>query len=328
MAKNINKGIRPNHLITERISDGTYPLHMNCLFSKHAKNMGLEEFIFVSEEFNKKIDINNFPNGINAKNLQSFLLKKLIKIIQAEQQYRKELEQLAIDIIREIFQVPDSVNLIANICDAGSIQLPDELAYEQISLERKMELENEIQKRIILNAFVHGSAFHIWRSLHHIVKEKIDTINKNLITDYDEYGVAMHLYMWLIPIPERENLDFLQGLESIEFEKNEVKIKAEGLIFPLLIHELTKGVFDYIICKGIPQELTSEELKYVYERADDYNYEFWYYILSPTLWRKFIKAVDVFPEELPKKVSKMSQMNYEELCQLCDRIMTGKEIKL
>ena len=105
----------------------------------------------------------------------------------------------------------------------------------------------------------------------------------------------------------------------------EKKIEAYGINFPVLIHELSKGVIDYITTAGVPNEeddgVTPEELKYIYGEADNYAHEQWHYFFGPTLWRAMLETADVGSNQLIPIIRKMSEMTYEELSEFCNNIV-------
>jgi hypothetical protein len=112
----------------------------------------------------------------------------------------------------------------------------------------------------------------------------------------------------------------LQGINKVDVKKKE--IKASAMNFPVLIHELSKGVMDYLISVGIPttvegEDVNEEELRYIYKEADKYSEEQWHYFFGPTLWKYLLKTSGVGSQDLPSIISKMAKMNYLELADFC-----------
>jgi hypothetical protein len=82
---------------------------------------------------------------------------------------------------------------------------------------------------------------------------------------------------------------------------------------------------DYLICRGIPKEYSEDELRYYYSKADNYQDEFWHYILSPTLWNDLLETADVLPENLPRVIMQLSKLSYQTLTELFRAMMDDKK---
>jgi hypothetical protein len=174
---------------------------------------------------------------------------------------------------------------------------------------------------------------HIYKSLHHLVSEEVKKIDNQLMDLYDIYISIVQMNLWLLPI--QDNLleaefqsYFTQGLSQVKFKqkgKPHAEVECQAVNFPLALHELTKSVIDYLICRGIPEDLSEEELKYYYSRADNYKNELWFYYLSPTIWTDFIKVIDKESQEIPGVISKLSLMSYQQLADIFCCIIDDKE---
>ena len=119
-----------------------------------------------------------------------------------------------------------------------------------------------------------------------------------------------------------------QGFNKLEFDEEgeaECKIRCVGVNFPVLLHEVTKGAMDYLICHGIPKDFSEDELKYYYAKADSYENEFWHYLLSPTVWTSLVDAAGVDTQELPLVIAKLTQLSYEELTDVLKACIDGPE---
>ena len=56
------------------------------------------------------------------------------------------------------------------------------------------------------------------------------------------------------------------GREELDLETDPPTIKAEGALFPILVHELYKGVMDYVSSHGLPSDPSTAEDVYRYGR--------------------------------------------------------------
>jgi len=320
---------KPHIAITNHIQRGTLPLFENLLYAKNGSSYADTEFSRCKEMFKDKLPDEYClgENGLLTRSANIFQNAYII-ITQLEKKFKTELQQLGIDIIREIYDVPNHVALQASLksgVDDISFDGKDEDVKDlDITKERLQYREKEIQKRIILNGLVHGSSMHIWKSCHYIVKDKLDKLDDRLMDVYNRYITIVSFQLW-------KNEPMLhstaQGFNKIEFEKQNspsASIEIEAINFPVLLHETNKGVMDYLICRAIPKDFTEQELKYYYAKADKYEDEIWHYLLSPSLWKDLLDAITVPTQNIPDIIAKLSLLEYEELVEIFDVLHNEK----
>ena len=134
---------------------------------------------------------------------------------------------------------------------------------------------------------------------------------------YNKYAALIQYWNWKMyyePMFEQGMAPVVQGINKLNIKKKE--INAMAINFPILIHELSKGVIDFLISKGIP-DLPPEELKYIYREADNYAHEQWMYFVGPVLWRSLLKTSQLESSKLAPIISELSQMSYEDLSNTC-----------
>ena len=198
---------------------------------------------------------------------------------------------------------------------------PDRLAY----------VEEEIQKRILLNALVHGSSKHIWKTFHFLAERELNEINPKLMPLYNFFTAGISMLNWLAEEDEissdpKELQGKLAGINQVDFQQGEhAVLKSEAICFPLLICELNKSVFDYLICTGIPSDLSDDELIYYYAKSDRYDHEIWHYLLGPALWEKMLQTIKVQPDQLPRIISELSKLNLKQLTEIFTLIIDEKK---
>ena len=247
------------------------------------------------------------------------LMQAFNDIVAIEEPIQEQLEQLAVEAIRELYDVPDELILDAKLKEMFDIDVdcsdePEEL---DIDPERIPYLQEQINKRILLNGWSHGSSLKIWQSVHYLVKDKLD---QNLVTLYDQYIALVSISFWLMPLDMmdvKNSPKMVQGKCDLKFGK-EIEIEAQGIIFPVLLHELNKGVIDALILHGLPSDVTEDELKYIYQEADDYDLEIYHYLLSPSVWFNLIQSLQVQTTDLPEIIQKLSQLESVELFNCLD----------
>jgi hypothetical protein len=98
-------------------------------------------------------------------------------------------------------------------------------------------------------------------------------------------------YMYYI-IPEMDN-GVNGGVVRVQFPTQsnpKAVIYAQAMVFPVLIHELVKGVMELISAHGLPKEKRIGE--YVINKADFLAAEPWDMRLGPSLWGRFTSMIE------------------------------------
>ena len=322
--------VSPHKIIIKRMNGGMFPFDMNVVLNYKPHYLAAEEFKRCIATFK------NRNSGIVDERSVVTRYAGILKLVKDEEvKHRKALEPLAIQTIKDLYQVPDYVNLQAIIrpgLHADTEQENNPSPFLELSLEEKNNMRDEIQKRIVLNSLVHGSSIHIWKSIHYLVDAELDAINGNLRHLYDHYTSSFSLMYWFLNPDSLEdaienNIQMTQGINQLKFDRDQGfggTIKAEAINFPTLLHELNKGVLDWIISSGIPKEYTPAQLKYYYAKADTYQYEIWHYLLGATLWNDLLKTASLDNSLIPKLLRKVSELNYQELTQFFKNILDNK----
>jgi len=309
--------------IIKRIQEGKFPFADNAAYGK-PMDMANQEFTRCLDLVNRKVpDIHG--------DIMEAAFEIFDQLMLREEDNEEELSKLAVDTIRDLYEVPEHIVLVATVEDVLSANLDVDMSQDELNIspERMQELLPEIKKRVILNGLSHGSSIHIWKSAHHLVNEPLHELDHGLIDDHDKYAALIGISFWITPLMIAEQQlraedgsMFQQGLCKIEFEDGDVNIQANGVVFPVLLHELNKGVIDYLIMRGLPHDVTKDELRYIYQEADKYEDEIWHYLLSPSLWKKLLDGCQVSPNKIPEIISNLSILTYKELADIfsCDSI--------
>ena len=83
------------------------------------------------------------------------------------------------------------------------------------------------------------------------------------------------------------------GQSEVDEETDPPTVKARAATFPLLIHELVKGVYEVFGTHGLPDDPKQQEL--VMNAEDTLPAEIWDSRLGPIFWEKFVAT---YPSEL------------------------------
>ena len=141
-----------------------------------------------------------------------------------------------------------------------------------------------------------------------LVRERLEEMEPGIT---DKYGalMAMNDYLyWMFPPETLEQISStgqgFGGDEEVEFEVDEdgeqtgnLIVKARGVIFPILVHELLKGYKDIILAPSLPEDPVQAQM--VRGVADTAVNEIFDIIIGTYLWEKLRDALPakVFDDE-------------------------------
>lgn len=321
-----NLQTQPYKKIIKRIDSKTFPLATNNVFNYKPEYLAEKEFKSSLELFERRSG-----GRINIDSLNSRCMRLFQIIEEKEHPHTEILQVLAISTIKELYNVPDHINLKAFLDTDISLDTSQDI-YSELTPQQKDAMFEEVCKRQILNALCHGSSMHIWKSVYYLVKDKLDNIDVSLTPLYDELTSSVNLAFWLMDPDIQDmiesNSQVTQGFNKIEFDqpgKPQATIICKGINFPTLLHEANKGVIDYLCCHGIPKDYTEEQLKYYYAMSDKYTDEFWHYLLSPTLWSDLLDTANIDSKDIPGVIMKLSKLNYVTLTEIFRCIIDDKK---
>ena len=229
------------------------------------------------------------------------VMQLLRQVMMIEKDHTEQLEQLAIDLVREEFDIPeDQVDIEAKLVQGqisgeGMQQKPkeDPEMPEIESEEDHDRLKSEVQKRRMLNAIMQGAAKK-GHYMFHMVEEELSNIDPRLIGLYGKLMSMTDLTYWMIPNMAGGSGGGEGGMkggrEYLDLSGDKPKIVAEAWIFPVLLNELIKGSMELLAAHGLPED--EREAQYVIDKADFLESEVWDMRLGPGIWEKFIDAID------------------------------------
>jgi len=216
-------GERMNPDIERRLRSGEQPFGR----SKGLPKTGSEQ------NFSEKLAGSRFKDIINKvkryhgiERIDPRMMMEMMRIMQEvamiETQHKDALEQLAVDIVSEEFDIPDDM-LDAELLPPGSpLSIEDEEEEEEeeefqaSSAERMEELEIEVDKRNIINALMQGAAKK-GHYIFHMVADELDQIDPRLMGLYGKLMSLADFQYWVIP--DQAMGGQVGGTEKIKWEK-------------------------------------------------------------------------------------------------------------
>lgn len=248
------------------------------------------------------------------------LLDLMTKIKEEEATHSEELEELARNLISEFFGFPQEHFQNTNITD--DIDLQEDTPAPSGDLDHK-KLQEHIDKRIILNAIVHGGAVNCWKTIHILAQEQLEAISPGLSDLYSDFTAISSMMMWQSPplpdLPDAQQRAFLtaqdikQGQNQISFDGDDPQIAAQAPCFPVLLHELIKGILDLVSLYGISQDLSEQEQQYIMNQADKHWDERWYYLFGPGIWDILMDNEQPSPQAIAEMMQAISTTKYSSI---------------
>jgi hypothetical protein len=300
--------------------------------------------------------------GQNAfMNLMMGAMRMMQQIAQIEQQNKQQLEQLAINLVKKEMGIPEGkINFIAELVPMGSIRAAENMRGEseefdeediedafQEAPEHSEELENfvdafekfdmEKAKRRFMNSLIQGAAKK-GHYMFELVRNEIEAINPQLMNLYGVSMASLDYLYWLYPEDMVNQMaasgQGQAGQEEVDLQTDPPTVKAKASSFPILVHELLKGVYDILGAHGLPDDPRRAEM--VVASEDTLPAEIWDIRLGPIFWEKFLAS---YPDELfeeDKKIiqnylfSRFSMLSTDEFMTLAKSILSdspkGKQV--
>jgi hypothetical protein len=281
--------------------------------------------------------------------LQPMLMQAAQRILQIESQNKEVLENLAVELVVGEMGIPEGdLQFDAKLEKpnmSGMQQKPKEkkkkkeLEFPNFEMEdeaskRLQKLDLEKQKRRFINSLIQGSAKKA-HYMYHLVNEKLNDINPDLIGLYSIVMSVNDLMYWVMP--DMEGMiggggaeQAMAGKEELDLETDPPTIKAKGLMFPILVHELYKGVMEYVSAHGLPSD--PDMAQEVIGMEDTLPAEVWDLRLGPVIWEKFLEVYpdDFFDSDEQKRIKnyfyfKFVSLEAEQFLSLAKEILSGSQ---
>ena len=300
--------------------------YSDILGQELTNQLAQESFEEIADNIRRKTGKRN----VTLTDVQSLLGNSLMAAAQEE--YRigiDNLERKAVDMIRKQYNIPaDAVEF-----DAKIIGLPPQMLVGRDLSQREMdqvsrqagvkvgkinrqglkmskgdkqppegktheELKPQIKRRRLTNAMMHGAARKS-QNLHHL-DDQLREENPELGRNYANLMAANDANYFLIDddtIKREGESGIHAGNVRVDLSNPEKpKIIAQGMVFPILLHELSKGVVELMSLWSLPED--PEERNYVLDKTDNLDSETNDIRLGTKIWEKFVSQIPVDNQEV------------------------------
>ena len=329
---------RPHQDIQNKLASGDTPLKKVPLpKTGNEPNSNFQELL-ASERYRQVVNKVRQYTGVETPmigerggigQLSQMMMNAHNMIVQTEREHRGQLEQLAIELVMKEMGIPEgSVQFDAKIVGMGEVDMsdfnrdeqgdenPEEVDTEEFEVEQNLmqdleTLDLERAKRRLINSMVQGSSKK-GHYMYQLVPQKIQQItgSQELI---NQYGVLMSINDTLYWQLSDQTMQMMMGgaagaaggSEEVERETEPPTIKARAINFPILVHELIKGMMELFSHQGEPED--KDLFQQVMQHEDTLEKEMWDLRLGPAIWDRIRNQ---FPDEILTDENKVEIQNY------------------
>jgi hypothetical protein len=286
------------------------------------------------------------PNAF--QNLMRIAVQSLQQVMQIQGPHKRELERLAVELVKKEMGIPEGalqfkVELVSGPMGAAPGMRTQATNASETEIAKAFsqhidELEDfvdeferfnlEKAKRRFINSLIQGAAFKSGH-MYVLLQRELNNIDPRLMNLYGlNQSLMEHLY-WVLP-----NMENMAGSGGGQLGQSEVDdqtdpptVKVKAGTFPLLIHELVKGVMEIFGTHGLPDDPRQQEM--ILGSEDTLPSEIWDSRLGPIFWEKFLEA---YPDELfePQMrhiqhylFTEFSKLNAKEFFRVSQLILKG-----
>ena len=181
----------------------------------------------------------------------------LNQIAQAERGFEENLVKVAIDIVKQAYPIVEysDIRIEASLGSGGDIQEPeDDDNDDDGGGMDTMDLE---KKRRIINGITQGASIRGSFSFL-LFREHLDEIDDSLVEKYNQilklsfgiYDNEEAIAMMLSLLGQGQKMQGGESKAEYDEEADQFVVKAQAICFPMLVHEIVKGLYEIIGTEG------------------------------------------------------------------------------
>jgi hypothetical protein len=198
------------------------------------------------------------------KTLMQTLMRSQVlldEIIQAEDGYRDELEMVAAQMVTDAYPIIDYANIKidAKIVGMGDLDIQPPPPPEDPSLPdfgednpEKLKAKRRIINGITQGASIRGAfGFMLFREyLDQLSPELVEKYNEILKLVFGIYDDDNAIAMMLAALAQGQKMQGGESEMEYDEENEQFVIKARAICFPMLVHEIVKGLYEIVGTEG------------------------------------------------------------------------------
>jgi len=203
--------------------------------------------------------------GKNLGQVMRTSMTLLNDVIVAEKDYRDELEMLAVQMAKDAYPILDynDIKIDAKIVDLSQLDMPMGGEENQGSKDpgsmdfgednpEKLKAKRRIINGITQGASVRGSFWFL------LFRDYLDQLNPELVEKYNElmnlvfgvYDDENAIAMMLAALAQGAKIEGGESEMEYDEESDQFVIHARATCFPMLVHEIIKGLYEIIGTEG------------------------------------------------------------------------------
>ncbi len=279
--------------------------------------------------------------------LMMMAMQSLQQVMRIEFRNKEYLENLAVDLVKKEMGIPEG----AMQFDAKLIQGPlssqegmrtQPTKPKEEDVKKAFKHQDDIEefvdefekfnlekaKRRFINSLIQGASKK-GHYMFELVRDELDRLDPQLVNLYGVNQSLMdHLY-WVMPDMESmaASGEGQLGQTKVDAQTDPPTVIARAATFPLLIHELIKGIYEIFGTHGLPDDPRQAEM--VMGSEDTLPAEIWDMRLGPIFWEKFTAAypLDLFEDD-KKQIQhylfmRFSKLDAKEFMKVAKLILKG-----
>ena len=255
-----------------------------------------EETNFIVNILTRYYDKLTDGKDINEQQIQEELKNLIVQCQKLEKENVNALEKICFDCIDELFEIPEDTieiegKLVSKIDNDNERLVPEKIEdFSFDSIDDMNNLSSEIYKRRMLNCLIAGASMYYMKNFKPYF-QKIFEINPDLPALYKKILNLNDILLYLSKDKlSDDNNDGGKVDVNISSGNNMVSIKAEALLFPILLNEIIKGILELAISHGLPKN--REKAMYVIGKSDFKLAEVWDMRIGCPLWEIIVSLID------------------------------------
>lgn len=279
------------------------------------------DYIILKERYNEVCDAIEELGlvELDEDSLISELSTLLKECKELETPIRDSLERICENAVNKLFAIPEGMlnikcKLVDKIKFKNAIRLKPEsdgdIKYTFADVQDIDFSKKAISKRRVINALIQGGSY-LCANIMGLYVEEINRINPRLLQLYRAI-TTINDYLLFTKKEEMTDENPMQGsyVEThLGMDGDKTTISVQGIIFPLMLQELIKGLFELFSSHGLPTD--REKAKYIIKKADFVLAEPWDLRLGVGLWKRvFGKVQDT--NMIPYMFTNLAKLSNEE----------------
>lgn len=259
-------------------------------------------------------------------------LSRLISVCsKKEEPIRNDLEKICSNAVVEMFGIPaDSLKinceLVGDIPPGEQFNIkPDtDENFEYDSIEAMNSSDAEINKRRIINALSYGAANRISEQTKKEWLSDVFNLDEDLPHLYSQIMKINEYLVFNTDIEIEDKSHKQGGTVEVRLSREDelTELSARGITFPILLHEMIRGVAELIASYGLPDD--EEEARRITNIADALENDPWNMRFGPAMWDCVCAGIgEIDASDFPFFFKKLVSLNTSEFETTMKEVFAG-----